>query len=130
MVVSENSKQNLIKIKPGEVKNPKGRGKGVPNFKTVINKYLQGEMEISINGQITKISPMHAIALGMIKDAAVMEDIIRRGKEAIKAAPIADRHRAAQMLMDRVDGKAVQPLSAVSGSDISLSVTSLEKNDL
>lgn len=40
MAVTQKQKQNLKPAKKGEVRNPKGRGKGTPNLKTVLKRWL------------------------------------------------------------------------------------------
>lgn len=62
---------NLKPAKPGEVRNPNGRPKGTPNFKTVLGKWMKiKEMTVNpITKRTMKLSQQDIVALAMIKEA-------------------------------------------------------------
>jgi len=106
MVATEKQKKNLRPAKKGEVRNPRGRGKGVPNFKTIYEKLLKGEIKVKVSGRVVKRTRREAIAAMKIRDA--LNDSLN---------PI-DRLRAADSIENRVEGKPEQPLSAVKVADV------------
>lgn len=62
---------NLKPIQPGEVRNPNGRPKGTPNFKTVLGKWMRIK-ELTVNPitkKTMKLSQQDIVALAMIKEA-------------------------------------------------------------
>jgi len=63
--------QNLIPPKYGEIRNPKGRGRGVKNRSTILKKWLK--TKITIKHPETKadikVTLADAIALGILKEA-------------------------------------------------------------
>ena len=99
-------------VKKGEIRNPKGKPKGTLNAKTILNKYLAQKLGKS------KIRAGEELSLNMIKTALDKKEDTR------------DRIKATEVIWDRTDGKAIQPIAAVSGAEIHLSVSNLEKNDL
>lgn len=46
MAYNEKTKENLRMIEPGEVKNPKGRGKGVKNRATILKELLAIKIKV------------------------------------------------------------------------------------
>lgn len=84
---------NLKPVKPGEIRNPKGRGKGNLNTSTIIKKFLLSKELVPkdpITGKATKRTQLEIMCLTMIQEA-------RNG-----SVP------AFNALLDRVDGKPVQ----------------------
>lgn len=71
MAATEKQIANLKPIKPGEVRNPKGKAKGTLNSKTVIEKWLKVKETIQhpITGETVKLSQMDIITLAMVKQA-------------------------------------------------------------
>ncbi len=63
--------QNLIPPKKGEIRNPKGRGRGVKNRSTILKKWLKTKVTIKhpeTKADI-KVTLDDAIALGILKEA-------------------------------------------------------------
>lgn len=90
---------NLKPVKPGEIRNPKGRGKGNLNTATIIKKFLLSKELLEkdpITGKPCKRTQLEIMTLKMIQEA-------RNGNV-----------QAFNTLLDRVDGKPVQK-SIVSG---------------
>lgn len=84
---------NLKPVKPGEVRNPAGRGKGNLNTATIIKKFLLSKEAIlkdPITGKPSRRTQLEIITLRMIQEA-------RDGNV-----------QAFNTLLDRVDGKPVQ----------------------
>ena len=86
--------QNLKPAKKGEVRNPSGKPKGTLNNKTILNKYLALEEEITnpITGKLEKFSQYEIIYLQLIEQA-------KKGNL-----------KALKELLDRYEGKAHQQL--------------------
>ncbi len=97
---------NLIPAKRGEVRNPNGRTKGVPNNKTRIRRLL--EMTSSELNPITN----------MINDLTLAEqlDLVQ-----IKKALNGDT-RAYIAIMDRFDGKPIQTTDSSKDSSARITV--------
>ena len=77
--------ENLKPIKPGEIRNPKGKKPGTKNIKTIIKKYLSQEI-VRIN-PVTKLDEnltieehmvLAAIANSMNGEDRPREDILNR----------------------------------------------------
>jgi len=94
--------ENLKPAKPGEVRNPKGKPPG-PNFATVYESLLKGEIKVNVGGRNVKKTRRVAIAMMKIKDAL-----------DFKNNPV-DRLRAADSIENRVDGKPFQPITGKEG---------------
>jgi hypothetical protein len=95
---------NLTPIKPGEVLNPKGRGKGTLNAKTIINKWLDAIEEHTDpeTGEVMKISN---------RDAIIKAQILKAKKGDTWAF---------NSILDRTDGKPIQGIAQVDndGNDV------------
>lgn len=89
MAVTKKQLKNLIPAKKGEVRNPKGRGKGVPNTKTRLQRLLLLEQEM-VN-PVTGKKEMFTVAEQM--DIAIVKEA-RQGNV-----------RAYNALLDRLEGK-------------------------
>jgi len=89
----------LKPVQPGEVRNPKGRGKGVPNTATIIRKWLAAKEEINnpITGKKGRLTQLDIMILAQVKKA-------RDGDVTSFGA-----------LLDRMDGKPLQ--KGLLGSD-------------
>ena len=86
------NEQNLIPAKKGEVRNPKGRGKGVLNSKTRLLKLLElvTETKNPVTGEIEEFT---------LAEQLDMQIIFKARKGDLKAYEI---------LMDRLEGKPKQ----------------------
>lgn len=86
------NEQNLIPAKKGEIRNPKGRGKGVLNSKTRLLKLLElvTETKNPVTGEIEEFT---------IAEQLDMKIIAKAMRGDIKAY---------QELLDRLEGKAKQ----------------------
>jgi hypothetical protein len=108
-----NSQSNLRPVKKGEVRNPKGRG-NTKSISAVLKEALNQNGELKVagyrlgeNGEkttewvevVVEIPKKEAIAIKLINKAFKMDDM-----------------KALQILMDRTEGKAVQPI--ILGSSI------------
>ena len=93
-------------IKKGEVKNPGGRGKGVPNSKTRMKRFL--ELIQTKNNPITGEKESLSIAEQM--DLVLMQ---RALKGDIKAY---------QEIYDRFEGKVTQTIENIGDNQISIKV--------
>ena len=80
---------NLIPPVKGEVRNPKGRGKGVPNTKTRLQRILM--LEQKINNPVTGKSESFTVAEQM--DLAMVSEARKGNVKAYNA------------LLDRLEGK-------------------------
>ena len=65
------NEQNLIPAKKGEIRNPKGRGKGARNRKTIVREWLMVEQEIKnpITGTVETLSQADIMTLSLISKA-------------------------------------------------------------
>ena len=100
MAATEKQKENLKPVKPGEVRNPKGRPKGSQNLKTILEKWLSAKEKIKhpINGKEVNLSQLDIITLAQLKEAR------------------AGNVQSFNALMDRFEGKPKQ-ISEVTGAD-------------
>lgn len=72
MAATEKQKQNLQPAQPGEVRNPKGRGKGVKNRATILKGLLSLKQKAKhpLKGQKERLIPVEElIELALIKKA-------------------------------------------------------------
>lgn len=79
------NEHNLIPVKKGEVRNPKGRGKGVPNSKTVLKKLLSltEKIENPVTGELEDMSQLEIMFLRQLSkarqgDLSAMKEILDR----------------------------------------------------
>lgn len=100
MAVAKKSLKNLKPIKPGEVRNPKGKPKGAMNSKTVIRRFLEMDAVV-INPKTQK-----KVVLKGLKGEPItyMEAIIIR---MIQRAMKGDT-TAFNAILDRMEGKPKQ----------------------
>ena len=70
-MVNQKSLSNLQPAKKGEVKNPKGRGKGVPNTKTRMMRLLllEQRMKNPVTGKEEMFTVAEQMDLAMISEA-------------------------------------------------------------
>jgi len=63
--------QNITHIQPGEVRNPKGRGKGVPNRATLFKKWLSAKEDFKnpITREIQRLSQEDIVILAILAKA-------------------------------------------------------------
>lgn len=63
--------QNITHIKPGEVRNPKGRGKGVPNRATLFKKWLSAKEDFKnpITREVQRLSQEDIVILAILAKA-------------------------------------------------------------
>lgn len=88
-------------IQPGEVRNPKGRGKGVKNFKTILAEMLElesGEVHPTTGEKLTE---QQLLVLKWIESAKGTKDA--DGNEDRWA-----NWKAIESIVNRMDGKADQ----------------------
>ena len=107
--------KHLKPIKPGEIRNPKGRPKGVLNYKTRLNIALDGLALQFAEAHNTKYS---AQIKAKKKKAMTSDDIDIMGdvfSQYVNKARNGDL-KAIDSLLDRTYGKAKQPVE-VSGKD-------------
>lgn len=72
MAVNEKSKENLQPAQPGEVRNPKGRGKGVKNRATILRGLLGLKQNIKHplkEGKKARVTVEEAVELALINKA-------------------------------------------------------------
>lgn len=93
--------------KPGQVVNPKGRGKGVRNFKTIFEAAAREVAE--------------ALKLGK-KPNAVQIELVKRG---IKMG-LGGSYQFYKDLMDRLYGQAKQPIEHELVGDVIINITNSE----
>ena len=84
--------QNLTPFEPGKSGNPAGRPKGLPNSKTILNKFLALEEKVRnpVTGLEEEMSQLEIIYLQQIAKA-------RKGDL-----------KAMKEIMDRLEGKSMQ----------------------
>ena len=65
------NEQNLIPAKKGEIRNPKGRGKGARNRKTIVSEWLMVEQEFKnpLTGTVETLSQADIMTLAIISKA-------------------------------------------------------------
>lgn len=65
------NEQNLIPAKKGEIRNPKGRGKGVRGRATIVREWLMVEQEFKnpITGTVETLSQADIMTLSLISKA-------------------------------------------------------------
>jgi len=63
--------QNIIPPKKGEIRNPKGRGKGTLNRSTLLKKWLSVQMDVTRpdTGKKEKMELFDAVTLALIQKA-------------------------------------------------------------
>lgn len=85
------NEHNLIPAKKGEIRNPKGKPKGVPNTKTRLKRLLllMSEMKNPVTGEIEGFTVAEQMDLAMISQA--------RGGNV----------RAYNAILDRLEGRPV-----------------------
>ena len=88
--------QNLKPCKPGETHNPNGRPVGSKSFKVILNKVLDGIMEVTEAGKQLKLTKREVIGM----ELALMA-LDRKAKKH-------DRLKAMDMILDRLEGKPKQ----------------------
>lgn len=86
------NEQNLTPFKKGEIANPKGRGKGVPNSKTRLLKLL--ELVTKARNPVT----------GEDEDFTIAEQLDMK----IIAKAMKGDTKAYEIVLDRLEGKAKQ----------------------
>lgn len=101
MAVNPKSLKNLKSPVKGEVRNPKGRGKGVPNSKTRMLRLLEivQEIENPITGKTEEFTVMEQIDAKLILKA-------KSGNAA-----------AINMLLDRLEGRPAQSVDVTTGGE-------------
>lgn len=100
MAATEKQKLNLKPARKGEIRNPKGKAKGILNSKTVITRWL-GALSQELNpitGKNENLTQLDQLILAQIKEA-------KNGNT-----------RALAELLDRVEGKAKQSME-MTGKD-------------
>ncbi len=95
------NEQNLIPAKKGEIRNPKGRGKGVPNAKTRYQRMLNliEKVKNPVTGEIEEFT------VAEIMDMKVMQKARNGDLPAYKE------------IMDRLEGRAQQAVDVTSGGE-------------
>ena len=80
------NEQNLIPAKKGEIRNPKGRGKGARNRKTIVREWLMVEQEFKnpITGTVETLSQADIMTLSLISkprkgDVAAFRELMDSG---------------------------------------------------
>lgn len=91
---------NLIPPVKGEVRNPKGRPKGIPNSKTRYKRFLEliETAKNPVSGQEENMTVLEIMDLQMIAKA-------RKGDA-----------KAYEIIMDRLEGKPAQPVDMTLGA--------------
>lgn len=104
-------------IKPGEIRNPRGKSKGSKSFKNALRKVLEAdcvEIRLSVNGKTTEEQKIKIENTGCsIYDAIAAVQV----QQAIKGD-----HRAVKDIIDRMEGSASQSIKMDSHTTGSLSV--------
>jgi hypothetical protein len=109
MAVNPKSLKNLKSTKKGEVLNPKGRGKGVPNSSTRLLKVLE-----LIQEKQNKVT-------GIVEDMSVAEQMdLAQIAKAIEGDLLSYRE-----IMDRLEGKSKQSMDLTTKGE-SLNDTGIE----
>lgn len=101
MPVNPKSIENLQPPKPGEIRNPKGRGKGVPNAKTRYQRILN--LIEKVKNPVT----------GDIEDFTVAEIMDMKIMQKARNGDLA----AYKEIMDRLEGKASQSVDVTSDGE-------------
>lgn len=107
MAVAENSLANLIRPKPGEVRNPKGRGKGRLNTKNIIERWLSVRELLTDEYGALIIDPKTGNSKQVTQLDLMVLGLIRRSKKG-------DVY-AFNSLLDRYEGKPLQATEITGG---------------
>lgn len=93
--------ENLIPAKKGEVRNPNGRPKGIPNTATRLKRLLELEqsMKNPVTGELENFTVAEQMDMAMIKEA-------RKGNV-----------KAYTQLVDRLEGKPAQAVDMTSNGE-------------
>lgn len=93
-----NGHENLIPAKKGEIRNPNGRPKGLPNSKTVLRRLLAltEQTKNPVTGEMEEMSQLEIITLKQLANA-------RKGDL-----------KAYREMLDRLEGKAQQSVDMTS----------------
>ena len=96
------SNNNLIPFKPGQSGNPAGKKKGTKNWATLYRKALKYKVDATDprTGTARRMTLQEVVVLSIIQQAA-------KGNV-----------RAASHITDRMDGKALQPISGPDGEPL------------
>lgn len=106
--------KNLKPCKPGERRNPAGRPPG-ETFKGLLTKLLNGKITVpDLEGRKRKLTRREVLALTLIKDAMDVKNTA------------SERTKANQTIQDRVEGKAVQPISAAPDTEVHITISPAE----
>lgn len=100
---------NLIPAKKGEVRNPNGRPKGVPNSKTRLLRLLEITQDLKnpITGEVEGFS---------VAEQLDLQQIIKARKGDTKAYSV---------LMDRLEGKPAQSIDMTSNGETLFNTTKM-----
>jgi hypothetical protein len=97
--------------KKGESGNPAGMPKGYKQIGPVLTKFLNGTMTVEEAGKRLKRSRTEVMALTLINDAINPRNTA------------SERTRACQAIMDRIEGRPVQPLGAAPKTAINITIS-------
>jgi hypothetical protein len=100
--------KNLIPAKRGEVRNPKGRGKGKQNWSTILKHYMKVVPKLD-KGTI-EFFGLEDFPAKMKKDTKTVQHII--AARLLSKATKGDL-KAIEMLLDRMEGKPTQTIASV-----------------
>lgn len=92
--------ENLIPPKKGEIRNPKGRGKGVHNRSTILKKWIKAKQSIK--------NPITGIDEKLTQEDAVILALINQGRKG--------NINAIKEILDTLYGKNVENVNAIINS--------------
>ena len=113
MANNPNHLKNLKPFQKGQSGSPAGLPKGNVRASTFLNRFLQGKIEVTEGGKVKKITRHEAILLKAINDAI--------------AAPTArERTNARESILNRIEGKPVQPIGSMPEPEVVLYLSPAE----
>ena len=103
-IAGANGGGTLILFQKGKSGNPKGRGKGVKNFSTIMKMILESKITVEVNGKPTLVTTQEALMMAKV-------DI------ALRAKKDTTRLRAIESIEDRMDGRPSTRFPETQGGD-------------
>ena len=97
------SNRNLRPAKKGEVRNPKGKAKGIPNYQTIYGKILNGMMTVEQGGRKLKRTRREIMCMQGVKDSMDNKNTAN------------ERTRARESIESRIEGKPFLPITGKEG---------------
>jgi Family of unknown function (DUF5681) len=103
-ITGPNGGGSLTPFPKGKSGNPKGRGKGVKSFSTIMNLILDSKVNIEVDGKNTLVTAREALMMAKVEIA-------------LRAKKDTTRLRAIESIEDRMDGRPNTRFPETQGGD-------------